>query len=180
MEENLAKNSPLKQLNEGKKRLFKKYEKDSKAYLQENLFRNPCIIKLQDCKYSTIDSLVTIYYDEFTDLFAIVNSNNYLIDLGIATKLNYAEIFAFKSSGVLKKEEFCSKAKISVEDSNIQGKKDSKQVQVYQEQTILSREEALAILDTIYNSNFITVENGEFKIEEWQAAKKLSMLFALD
>ena len=173
VEENLAKNSPQNKINEGKKKLFKKYGKDSKTYLRENLFQNPCIIKSEGCKYSDIDNSVTIYYDEFTDLFAIVDSKkNSLVDLGIATKFKYAEIFAFKSSGVVKKEEICSKPRIIVDDSTIQNQ-ESKEIQVYQEQTILSPDEALAILKAKYDSNFITVENGEFKIQDWQAAKKI-------
>jgi len=49
------------------------------------------------------DNFVTIYYNEFTDLFAIVDSNeNRLVDFGIATEVKYAEIFAYKSSGTVK------------------------------------------------------------------------------
>ena len=49
----------------------------------------------------------------------------------------------------------------------------SKELQVYQEQYLLSSDDAIAILEARYGSNFIYVENGEFKIEEWQATKKL-------
>ena len=49
----------------------------------------------------------------------------------------------------------------------------SKELQVYQEQYLLSVNDAIAILEARYGSNFLTVQNGEFKIQEWQAAKKL-------
>ena len=49
----------------------------------------------------------------------------------------------------------------------------SKELQVYQEQYLLSFDDAIAILEARYGSNFLTVENGEFKIQEWQAAKKI-------
>ena len=43
---------------------------------------------------------VTIYYDELTNLFAILDKkSNYGLDFGIATEVKYAEIFAYKSSG---------------------------------------------------------------------------------
>ena len=54
------------------------------------------------------DDLVTIYYDEFIDLFAIVDlKENCLLDFGIATEVKYAEIFAYKSSGTVKSQEIC-------------------------------------------------------------------------
>ena len=49
----------------------------------------------------------------------------------------------------------------------------SKELQVYQEQYLLSFDDAIAILKARYGSNVLTVENGEFSIQEWQAAKKL-------
>lgn len=49
---------------------------------------------------------VTIHYDQ--DLFAIVDSkSNCVLDFGIATKVKYAEIFAYKSSGSLKATDIC-------------------------------------------------------------------------
>ena len=53
----------------------------------------------------------------------------------------------------------------------------SKELQVYQEQYILSYDDAIAVLKSRYGPidalNFITVENDEFKIQEQQAAKKI-------
>jgi Colicin D len=49
----------------------------------------------------------------------------------------------------------------------------SKELEVYQERYLLSVDDALAILKAKYGSNFLAVENGEFKIQEWQATKKL-------
>jgi hypothetical protein len=52
------------------------------------------------------DNFVTIYYNELTDLFAILDSNkNTVLDFGIATEIKYAEIFAYKSSGTVKLQE---------------------------------------------------------------------------
>ena len=49
----------------------------------------------------------------------------------------------------------------------------SKELEVYQEPYLLSVDDALAVLEARYGSNFIAVENGEFKIQDWQATKKL-------
>lgn len=117
------------------------------------------------------ENLVTIYYDEFTDLFAIVDlKKNCLLDFGIATEVKYAEIFAYKSSETVKRQEICSTPDMSTKYSK-SGK--SKELQVYQEQYLLSFDDAITILEARYGSNFLTVENGEFRIKEWQAAKKL-------
>lgn len=171
LSDNLSKNSSKNKIKQGEQRLFKKYGKTSKKYLRENLFENPCIIKSEKCKYLDTDDLVTIYYDEFTDLFAIVDSNeNRLLDFGIATEVKYSEIFAYKSSGTVKRQEICSTADMSPEDSK-SGK--SKELEVYQERYLLSVDDALAILKAKYGSNFLAVEKGKFKIQEWQATKKL-------
>ena len=171
LEENLAKNSSKNKIKQSEQKLFKKYGEISKNYLRENLFQNPCIIKSEKCTYLDTDNLVTIYYDEFTDLFAIVDLNkNCLLDFGIATEVKYAEIFAYKSSETVKRQEICSTPDMSPEYSK-SGK--SKELQVYQEPYLLSIDDALAILEARYGSNFLTVENGEFKIQEWQAAKKI-------
>jgi len=45
---------------------------------------------------------------------------------------------------------------------------ESKELEVYQEPYLISYDFALAILQSKYGSNFITLENGEFKIEEWK------------
>lgn len=119
--------------------------------------------------------MVTIYYDEFTDLFGIVDlKKNCLLDFGIATEVKYAEIFAYKSSETIKRQEICSIPDMSTEYSK-SGK--SKELEVYQEQYLLSSDDAIALLKARYgpidNQNFIAVENGEFKIPEQQAAKKI-------
>ena len=73
MEENLGKDSSKNKIKQGEQKLFKKYRETSKKYLRKNLFENPCIIKSEKCTYLDTDDLVTIYYDEFTDLFSIVD-----------------------------------------------------------------------------------------------------------
>ena len=105
LEENLGKNSSKNKIKQGEQKLFKKYEKVSKNYLLKNLFQNTCIIKSEKCKYLETKDLVTIYYDELTDLFAIVDSKiNCFLDFGIATKVQYAEIFAYNSSVTIKRQ----------------------------------------------------------------------------
>ena len=167
--ENLSKTSSKNKIKQSESKLFKRYGETSKNYLRENLFQNPCIIKSEKCKYLETENLVTIYYDQFTDLFAIVDlKENCLLDFGIATEVKYAEIFAYKSSETVKRKEICSTPDMSTEYS-----RKSKELEVYQEQYILSFDEAITILNARYGSNFLTVKNDEFKIEEWQAAKKL-------
>jgi hypothetical protein len=94
------------------------------------------------------DNFVTIYYDELTDLFAIVDSNeNRLLDFGIATEVKYAEIFAYKSSGTVKLQEICSSPNQRLEDDSLIPKNlesvKSKELEVYQEPYILSVDEYL-------------------------------------
>ena len=49
-----------------------------------------------------------IYYDELTDLFAIIDSKlNCFLDFGIATEVQYAEIFAYNSSVTIKRQQIC-------------------------------------------------------------------------
>lgn len=174
LEENLDKDSPKNKIKQGTQKLFKKYEETSKKYLRENLFENPCIIKSEKCRYLDTEDLVTIYYDQFTDLFAIVDlKENCLLNFGIATEVKYSEIFAYKSSETLKAREIC----LSPNQQLVKNFTDSKELEVYQEKYILSYDDAIAVLESRYGPidalNFITVENGEFKIQEEQAAKKI-------
>ena len=148
LENDLDKDSSKNKIKQGEQKLFKKYGKTSQKYLRENLFQNPCIIKSEKCKYLDTDDLVTIYYDEFTNLFAIVDlKENCLLDFGIATEVKYAEIFAYKSSETVKRQEICSTPDMSTEYSK-SGK--SKELQVYQEQYLLSFDDAIAILEARY------------------------------
>jgi len=178
LEENLSKDSSKNKIKQGKQKLFKKYGETSKEYLRKNLFENPCIIKSEKCKYLYTDNFVTIYYDEFTDLFAIIDSkSNCLLDFGVATEVKYAEIFAYKSSGTVKLKEICLSENQRLEDDSLIPQNSesvkSKELEVYQEPYLLSVDDALAVLEAIYGENFIAVGNGEFKIQEWQATKKL-------
>jgi len=93
--------------------------------------------------------------------------SNCVLDFGIATKVKYAEIFAYKSSEVLKTSEIC------VAPNQQQVGKESKELAVYQEKLILSYDAALAILEEKYGSNSVAVENGKFYIQDWQAVKKI-------
>ena len=134
----------------------------------KNLFQNPCIIKSEECKYSDTENLVTIYYDQFTDLFAIVDpKKNCIVDLGIATQVKYAEMFAYKSADTIKLQELCLRPE---ETKSIE----SRELQIYQD---LNNAKAIEILKATYgsidNPNFIWIENNEFKITEQQATKKI-------
>jgi hypothetical protein len=124
------------------------------------------------------NNFVTIYYDQLTDLFAIVDSkSNFLFDFGLATEVTYAEIFAYQSSGTLKPSEISLSLNQPLgEDSSFNPRTKSsecKEIEMYQEKYILSDEDAEAILNQKYGPNFIGVENNEFKIQDWQAAKKI-------
>lgn len=73
LEENLSKDSSKNKIKQGKQKLFKKFGEASKDSLREKLFENPCVIKSEKCKYLDTQTFVTIYYDELTDLFAIID-----------------------------------------------------------------------------------------------------------
>ena len=178
LEENMGKDSSKNKIKQGEQKLFKKYGEISNQYLRKNLFENPCVIKSEKCKYLDTDNLVTIYYDELTDLFAILDSNkNTVLDFGVATEVKYAEIFAYKSLGTKKIRDICVSEKPLGEYQNEVPRNnkpvESKELEVYRDPYIISYDDALAILEARYGSNFIAVENGEFKISDWQAAKKI-------
>ena len=178
IEENLSKDASNNKIKQGKQNLFKKYGEKSKEYLRLHLFENPCIIKSEECRYLDTSDFVTIYYDQFTDLFAIVDSkSNCLLNFGIATEVKYREIFAYKSYGTLKARELCLFPNQQlVEDSPVKPSRESpksKELEVYKEKYILGYDDALFILEARYGSNFIDVENGEFQIGDWQSAKKI-------
>lgn len=108
LEENLSKDSSNNKIKQGKKNLFKKYGEASKNQLREKLFENPCVIKSEKCKYLKTEKFVTIYYDELTDLFAIVDTDkNLVLDFDIATEIKYAEIFAYNSLGTKTIQDLC-------------------------------------------------------------------------
>ena len=180
LNQNLSKESSRNKIKQGESKMYKKYGKKSMDYLRKNLFQNPDIIKSEKCKYLDTENLVTIYYNEFTDLFAIVDSTkNYLLDFGIASEVKYAEIFAYKSFGNVERKKICITPNPSVKC--LEPEK-SKELQVYQEQYFLSSDDAIDILEEKYGSSFLSVKKGEFKIQEWQAAKKLehAICFGLD
>lgn len=80
LDNNLSKSTSAKEIDKAKDKLFREYAKKSQEFLRVKLFRNPCIIKLLDCKFATDEGLepipVTIYFDQLTDLFAIVDKKN--------------------------------------------------------------------------------------------------------
>lgn len=121
LEENLSKTASQNQINKAKNKLFKKYKKISKKYLRENLFKNPYIIKLENCHYLDNSNFVTIYFDELKDIFAIIDSkSNSLLDFGIANKINYSEIFVYKSVGRVNLKDICLHANQQSKDKDSQ------------------------------------------------------------
>lgn len=147
------------------------------------LFESPYTIKSENYKYLDSEEfdVVTIYYDHMTDLFAIVNpEKNCLVDFGIATEVKYVEIFAYKSCETSKRRDIYflpdspSEERVSLVKPNLE----SKAPDVVE----LSRDQARNLLERKYGSHFITVANGEFKIEEWQAVKKVehAVCFAIN
>lgn len=178
LEENISKNASNKEVRKAKESLWKKYAKESREFMRENLFQNQCVIRSEECKYENTNNFVTIYYDVLTDLFAIVDQkSNYLIDFGIATEVKYAEFFAYKSSGSVKATDICLSPSQKLEEtllgnSSTESTK-SKEPEVAEEEYTLSFDDAIAILEERYGSNFVSVENGEFQIQYWQAVKKL-------
>lgn len=180
IEENLAKDASNNKIKKAKQNLFEKYGEVSENYLRTNLFENPCIIKYQECRYLDISHFVTIYYDQFTDLFAIVDSkSNCLLDFGIATEVRYAEIFSYKSALTDKAKDVCiAPIKRPLEKFDFGKSKKSKDLEesecLGESLKSLSWDDAMAILEARYGSNYIAINNGELKIQDWQAAKKVN------
>jgi hypothetical protein len=158
LEENLSKTISNNKIKQAKQKLFKKYGEESKQYLRANLFENPCIIKSEECKYLDTSNCVTIYYDQLTDLFAIVDSkSNCLLDFGIAGTLKTSEICLSPNKQL---EEYSSVNQITKSTK-------SKEPEVYKEKYILS------YIGSKIWLTFYSVDNSEFKIQDWQATKKL-------
>jgi tRNA uridine 5-carbamoylmethylation protein Kti12 len=86
LEQNISPTSSDKKIKKAEQKLFKKYQAISKQYLRLNLFENHLVIKVDKVRYMDFEKFVTIYYDHLSDLFAIVDSANYLIEFGIATE----------------------------------------------------------------------------------------------
>ena len=87
-EKSIAKDSSKNKIKQVESKLFKKWRETLKKYLRENLFQNPCIIKLEEYKDLNTENLIIIYYNKFTDLFAIVDlKKNSLLDFNIATEI---------------------------------------------------------------------------------------------
>jgi len=67
LDNNLSKSASAEEIDKAKDKLFREYGKKSQEFLRVKLFRNPCIIKLLDCKFAT------------------VSKRNILVDFGVAT-----------------------------------------------------------------------------------------------
>jgi len=111
LDNNLSKSASDEEIDKAKDKLFREYGKRSQEFLRVKWFRNPCIIKLLDCKFENSEGLkpipVTIYFDQLTDLFAIVDKKNVLVDFGVATGLSFVEIFAYKEKDTAKSAQRC-------------------------------------------------------------------------
>lgn len=70
------------------KNYFKNIEKNQNSISNRLYFEHLCIIKWKKYKYLNADNFVTIYSNEFTHLFPIVDSNkNHLLDCSISTEV---------------------------------------------------------------------------------------------
>lgn len=98
IEENVPKDANKNRVKRAEKRLFKTYGSKVELELRTRLFENPAVIKASECRYRDISGFVIIYYDMLTDLFAIVDTkSNKLLEFSLATEINYADIFRYKS-----------------------------------------------------------------------------------
>ena len=59
IEYNLPKTASKKKIRNSKDKLWKRYAEESREYLRENLFQNPCIIKSEKCKYLDTSDFIT-------------------------------------------------------------------------------------------------------------------------
>lgn len=98
IEENIPKDANRNRIKRAEKRLFKTYGSKVQFDLRVRLFENPCVIKASECRYRDRAGYVIIYYDVLTDLFAVVDSkSNKLLEFSVATEVDYADIFRYKS-----------------------------------------------------------------------------------
>ncbi len=98
IEENVEKDANRNRKKRAEKRLFKTYGSKAQYDLRLRLFENPFVIKARECRYRDRLGYVTIYYDILRDLFAIVDSkSNKLLQFSVATEIDYADIFRYKS-----------------------------------------------------------------------------------
>ena len=98
IQENIPKDANRNRVKRAEKRLFKTYGFKAQSDLRYRLFENPCVIKASECRYRNKSGNVIIYYDVLTDLFAVVDSkSNKLLEFSVATEVDYADIFRYKS-----------------------------------------------------------------------------------
>lgn len=177
LDNNLSKSTSAKEIDKAKDKLFREYGKKSQEFLRVKLFRNPCIIKLLDCKFATDEGLepisVTIYFDYLTDLFAIVDKKNVLVDFGVATELCFAEIFTYKEKET---DKSAQRYILPPKDEELRGDKKEYQFKALaklKDQNIISYDDALSILQNKYGGKVIKIVNDEFEVDEWQLVKKI-------
>jgi hypothetical protein len=171
----------LKQIDKAKDKLFSKYDNKFQEFLRVKLFRNPCIIKLLDCKFSNSEGLklipVTIYFDHLTDLFAIVDKMNVLVHFGVATELSFAEIFAYKEKDTVKSAQRCILLP-EAEEFSWDNKEDrSKALAKLDDKNIICYDDVLSIVQNNYGGKVIKIVNDKFEVDEWQLVKKIEHSF---
>ncbi len=114
------------------------------------MFQNSYIIKLLYCKFVNSEGLkpipVTIYFDQLTDLFAIVNKKSVLVDFGLVIELSFAEIFAYKEKHTVESAQRCIPPSEVKEFSWDKKEDQSKALAKLQDQNIISYNDALSIL----------------------------------
>ena len=93
-----TKDANRNRIKRAEKRLFKTYGSKAQSDLRVRLFENPFVIKARGCHYRDRSGYVIIYYDVLSDIFAIVDSqSNKLLEFSVATEIDYADIFRYKS-----------------------------------------------------------------------------------
>ena len=159
IEENLPKDVNKKRLKRALKRFFKKYGEQGKENLRRDLFENPCVIKATQCRYRDHFGLVTIYYDQFNDLFGVVDSkSNRLLDFAIATEIDYADIFRYKS--VFQGRVLSETSECPASNENISSLEQEKSNSVNEEEmTITFDGEEIKFDETRQFENFDTQKN---------------------
>lgn len=88
-----------KKIRQAERLLFQKYEDQARVKLRELLFENPIVVKTTQCRYRHHKNMVTVYYSYlYANFFAIVDSKtNELLEFGIASDTDYADVFNYRS-----------------------------------------------------------------------------------
>ena len=80
------------------KRLIRRLSSVNQSTLRSELFENPNVVKLDNCRYRELKKWITIYCNFENDKFAVVDSKaNELLEFEVGNEINYANIFRYKT-----------------------------------------------------------------------------------